>query len=347
LSYSHRWSFLWILAGLLCAGCSGATGTVSPPEPSGSPAPPATLGRGTVAVIDYDAKHALTRILILPPHSDKFTREITIHTSRIEVNSAAFDRRGHLYVGINDPDAKYEVLELNAESGRLIREITNLPPWPRSSVATDDENFLYVNTKAFVGGDVKLFRPGDTKPWLEIKDSHSPVTITVARGSLWVGYEGLIADAVARYRLRSRDQTGFQHTVNNLPVKLEVNPEASLIAAKFRRDSKVFVAAIDVKSGKRTEIHNGGVEGMASDDSGHLYLAESNGKIQICTFHRCTSSFETHATVLRIAANPLDGMLYVAASGKPSLQIYDPRNGQLVKSFPLPGGTPRDLAVEP
>jgi hypothetical protein len=347
LSYSHRWIFLWILAALLGAGCSGAVGSVSPPQPTSSPAPPATLGRGTVAVIDYDAKHALTRILILPPHSYKFSREITIHTSRIEINSAAFDRRGHLYLGINDPGAKYEVLELNAESGRLIREITNLPSWPRSSVATDDENFLYVNTKAFVGGDVKLFRPGDTKPWLEIKDSHSPVTITVARGSLWVGYEGLIADAVARYRLRSRDQTAFHHTVNNLPVELEVDPEASLIAAKLRGDSKTFVAAIDVKSGKRTEIHDGGVEGMASDDSGNLYLAESNGKIHTCTFHRCTGSFETHTTVSRVAANPLDGMLYVAASGKPSLQIYDPRNGQLLKSFPLPGGTPRDLAIEP
>lgn len=344
--HSHRWSLLWIVASLLSVGCGGSNGTV-PQAAAGSPAPPTALGRGTVAVIDRHP--TTTRVLIFPPHSDKFTREFAIGGSRFVAGSLAFDRRGHLFVGINDTSAggKYEVIEVNVQSGKLIREIRGLPSWNRSSVATDDHNILYVNTKAFIGGDVKLYKPGETKPWREIKDHHSPMTTLVARDSLWVGYEGALADALARYRLRSTDRTWFQTIGAHLPLKLAVNADGSLVAAKLRRNSKTTVEVTDVKSGKRKRLLEGSAEAMTSDDSGHLYVAELHGKIHACTFHECSRSFETNSTTLALAVSPLDGMLYVACSGKPSIQVYDPRTGSQVMYIPIPGGSPTRLAIEP
>jgi DNA-binding beta-propeller fold protein YncE len=306
------------------------------------------LGRGTVAVIARGP--SVTRVLIFPPHSDKFAREIPIHGSHLVANSLAFDRRGHLYVGINDTsrDGRYHVVEFNLRDWVVVREIRDIPQWPHSSVAIDDQNVLYVNAKAFIGGDVKLFRRGDLKPWLEIKDHRSPLTMLVARDSLWVGYEGAFADALARYRLRSTDRTWLQTIGANLPLKLAVNPEGSLIAAKLRRNSKSTIDVTDVQSGKRAQLLDGnGVEAMASDDSGHLYIGELHGTIHRCTFHSCFHSFETNSTVLALAVSPLDGTLYVAASGKPSIQVYDPRTGSLVMYIPISGGSPSRLAIEP
>jgi hypothetical protein len=345
MSGSRRWPLLWIVLSLLCAGCGGSAVTV-PLQPS-SPTPPTVLARGTVAVVDHTSTH--TRILIFPPHSDKFAREISLGSGRLVANSLAFDRRGHLYVGLDNPsgNGKYEVLEVNAQSGKLIREITDLPSWSHSSVATDDENVLYVNTKAFAGGDVKLYRPGDTKPWREIKDPHSPLTMLVARDSLWVGYEGVFADALARYRLRSTERTWFQRVANYLPLALAVNPQASLIAAKSRRNSNITVHVTDVSSGKRAQLYGGSTQAMASDDSGHLYIAELRGRIHPCTFRDCSQYFDTNATNLALAVSPLDGMLYVACIGKSSIQVYNPRTRSLVMYIPIPGGSPSHIAIEP
>jgi hypothetical protein len=305
------------------------------------------LARGTVAVVDRTS--TATRILIFPPHSDKFAREIPLGGSNLGANSLAFDRRGHLYIGLNNPsgNGKYEVLEVNAQSGKLIREITDLPSWSHSSVETDDENVLYVNTKAFAGGDVKLYRPGDTKPWREIKDPHSPLTILVARDSLWVGYEGVFADALARYRLRSTDRIWFRHVDNYLPLALAVNPHASLVAAKSRRNSNITVQVTDVSSGKRAQLYGGSTQAMASDDSGHLYIAELRDRIHPCTFRDCSQYFDTNATNLALAVSPLDGMLYVACIGKSSIQVYDPRTRSQVMYIPIPDGSPSQLAIEP
>lgn len=345
MSGSHRWPFLWIVLNLLCAGCGGSSVTV--PSQSSSPTPPTVLARGTVAVVDHTSE--ATRILIFPPHSDKFAQEIPLGGPRLVANSLAFDRRGHLYVGLDNPsgNGKYEVLEVNVQSRKLIREITDLPSWSHSSVATDDENVLYVNTKAFAGGDVKLYRQGDTKPWREIKDPHSPLTMLVARDSLWVGYEGLFADALARYRLRSTERTWFQHVSNYLPLQLAVNPQASLVAAKSRRNSKTTVQVTDVSSGKRAQLYAGETKAIASDDSGHLYIAELRGRIHPCTFRDCSQYFDTNATNLALAVSPLDGMLYVACIGKSSIHVYNPRTGSLVMYIPIPGGSPSQLAIEP
>lgn len=346
MSRSRRWSLMCVAASVFWTGCNSGAVTV-PSHPSNSPAPPVVLGRGTVAVIDRTP--TVARILIFPPHSDKFTQEFSIGGSRAVPNSLAFDRRSHLYIGINNSagGGSYEILELNVQNGRLVREITGLPSWSHSSVATDSESVLYVNTKAFVGGDVQLYRQTGTKPWIEIKDSHSPLTMLVAGDSLWVGYEGLLADALARYRLRSKDRTWFETTGNSLPLRLAVNPEGSLIAAKLRRNSKFTVAVTIVKSGKREQILDSSAEAMTSDGSGNLYIAELRGKIHRCTFHGCSQSFETSATNLALALSPLDGMLYVACSGKSSIHVYNPRTGSQVMYIPISGGSPSHLAIEP
>lgn len=89
------------------------------------------------------------------------------------------------------PNNTYEVLEVNAKTLNVVRGITGLPGWSNSSVATDDQNNLYVTTKSFVGGDIKIFRPNtDKKPYIEIKDPKLPVAMLVTANALWVGYYG-------------------------------------------------------------------------------------------------------------------------------------------------------------
>lgn len=342
--HSHRWSVLWIVAGLLCAGCGGSTGAV-PVQPSSSPAPPSVLGRGTLAVIDRNDH----RILIFPAQSDKIAREFSYNGA----NSLTFDRRGHLYIGIVGGD-EYFVRELNAQSGERLRFLTLKPSWGFSSIATDDHNVLYVNTKALVGGDVKLFRPEDSdKPYLEIKDPLTPVTIQVARDSLWIGYHGLLADALARYRLRSTQQTWLKNVGNYIGGAIAVNSDGSMIAAKIRRHGKNHVTAYPLDNPNRwVNLHEGDTQALASDDSGHLYIAQRHSRILICTFRECPHSFETHLQITALAWSAPDGMLYVgsdgATNGKAGIYVYNPKTTSLVRYIAMPkNALPYHLAIEP
>ena len=174
--YSHRRIFLSILGCLIYVGCGGSTASV-PPQPPGASGPPTVLGRGTLAV--FTSLGGTNRISIFPPNSEKSTREFSLGAL---ANSLAFDTRGHLYYGMNAGHDEYFVREVNVQSGQRLRAIDLRPSWSFSSVATDDHNVLYVNTKSFIGGDVELFRPGDGKPYLKIKDPLTPLTILVARG---------------------------------------------------------------------------------------------------------------------------------------------------------------------
>ena len=286
------------------------------------------------------------RISIFPPNADKPSREFTVSTL---VNSLAFDRRAHLYYGFNAGHDEYFVREVNAQSGTRVRSIDLRPSWSFGSVATDDENVLYVNTKSFVGGDVKLFKPGETKPYLEIKDPASPLTIQVARGALWVGFQGALADGLARYRLRSRDQTWFQSVGTYLPTQVAISPEGSLVAAKVRRSGKTSVSVYELKSSKWTQIHEGETLALASDDSGNLYVARRHGRILVCTFRECLHSFETNLDITAMVWNPLDGLLYVTAEGPnaPGMYAYDPRTTKLIRSISTGKLLPNRIAIEP
>lgn len=106
-------------------------------------------------------RHRQFRILIFPPQSDKVAREFSIP---LRPTSLAFARRDRLFYGANGGHDEFFVRELNVASGERVRSIDLRPSWYASSVATDDNNVLYVNTKSFVGGDVKLFQPGDRSP---------------------------------------------------------------------------------------------------------------------------------------------------------------------------------------
>lgn len=341
---------LSLVAALLLAGCTGNAATVVPP-PSRSPGPPVATGRGTLAVIGGDSK--ARRVWIFPPHSDKLARELVFPGSRFQPNSLAFDRRGHLYIGVNDTagSGEYEVVEVNVQNLDIVRNIRGLPQWPKSSVAIDDENNLYVNTKAFVGGDVKIYRPNkETKPYLEIKDHHSPLTMLIAANALWVGFEGAFADALARYRLRSKERTWFQTIGRSAPITLAANADGTLLAAFVRRDSQRAADVYDVKSGKlaRTLIANNGLLAMTSDGSGHIFVSEGgSGVVHACNFRGCTLTFDTSGRPVALAVSPLDGNLYVANTGKTNVQAFDPKTGALRMTIHLAGLTPSAIAIEP
>jgi DNA-binding beta-propeller fold protein YncE len=346
---ARRWSLAWIAAGLLGAGCSGNAVTL-PLQPSSSPAPPIVMGRGTLAVINRADPNA-RRVWVFPPHSDQF-REIIIPGSNFEPNSLAFDRRGHLYIGINNtsPGGGYQVMEVNLQNFKIIRDIRGMPSWPNSSVAIDDQNVLYVNTKAFIGGDIKMFRRGESTPSLEIKEPISPLTTLIAQNALWIGNEGFPSNVLTRYRLYSTDRTLFETIGRAFTISLAVNPESSLIATFVRRNSTRAVDVIDVKSGKRarTLLEGNRLQAMTSDGSGRIYISEvSPGKIHICDFQGCHHSFETHSSRPEaIAVSPLDGNLYVANLGKANIQAYD-RTGKLVTTFAHGDFFPSVLAIEP
>ena len=246
---------------------------------------------------------------------------------------------------------EYFVREVNVQSGDRLRSIDLRPSFSFSSVATDDHNVLYVNTKSLIGGDVELFRPEDRTAYLKISDPLTPLTISVARDSLWVGFQGAFSDALARYRLRSKDQTWFKNVGNYVPIGVEVNPDGTLVAVAVKRHGKTTVAVYEIKSGKWTQVHEGDTRALASDDSGNLYIAQTKSRILQCSYRDCPHSFETHLNIRAMVRSPLDGMLYVAGENTPDRQpgvyVYNPRTTSLVRFLPTGKTPPHHLAIEP
>ncbi|HEY1653639.1 MAG TPA: hypothetical protein VGF86_00840 [Candidatus Tumulicola sp.] len=358
MSNSRRWIFLWVVASLLSTGCSGSAGVIPVPQPSGSAGPPNALGRGTLAVISHKGPHQF--VLIFPPNGDKFIRQIPIrdeHGQHLVGNSLAFDRRGHLYIGMHDtsPGGKYLILEVDLQSGAVVRFVV-VPGWSDSSVATDDENYLYVNTKATVGGDVEIFRNDrETHPYLRIKDHHIPVRIVVDRHGLWVGYFGLFAAVLARYRLRSTDRTLFQPIATNRIDALMLNPEGSLAAVLTKRENaKDVVDAIDVKSGKsvRKLAEAAHLTAMTRDESGDVFIGEqriNGGEWTIAVTNFSKAFYGRYASIgapQALATSPLDGTLYVASRATSGIRVYNSKNGKLLKELSA-GDDPSALAFEP
>jgi WD40 repeat protein len=331
----RRWDAFCVFLCLLAAGCGSSSNSVPGQAPS-SPGPPAVLGRGSIAVLAVPRGTGKVRIVIFPPGSDKVARELPVPT---RPNSIAFARHDRLFYGFDGGHDEFFVREVNVTNGERLRSLVLKPSWFASSVATDDYNVLYVNTKSLVGGDVKLFQPGHDKPYLEIKDPLRPTKIAIARDSLWVGYSGALSDGLARYDVRSKKQTWFRNTGSNLPVGFAANPDGSLIAARVLGNHQGAVIVYDTKQHKSTKIHEGESKGLASDDSGNLYIAQKSGRILTCTFTGCDHSFETNLEIQGVAWNPRDGMLYVPASGSSGngVYVYDPRTTSLVRVLPVKG----------
>ena len=320
-----------------------------PAQPTSSPPPPIALGSGSVALLAVRRNNAGFRILIFPPQSDKAARDFSVP---IRPNALAFSKRNRVFYGFNGGHNEYFVRELNVESGKPVRSIDLRPSWDFSSVATDDHNVLYVNTKSFIGGDVKLFRPGDLTPDKEIKDPLIPLKIAIAGNSLWVGFQGALSDGMARYDLGSTKQTWFRNTGNNLPVQFAVNSDGSLVAVRVRRNNNGAVIVYDTRQHKSTQIHEGDTRSIASDASGNLYIAQKSGRILTCAFSGCPHSFETNLDVEGMILNPADGMLYIPAlsgNGKPpGVYVYNPRTSSQVRFLPVEGNeNPALIAIEP
>ena len=355
MSRSLRHNFWRIAALLLCAGCTGNAVTVPPPLTS-SPNPPVALGTGTLAVINHD-NPASQLVWIFPPHNDKFTKQIVFPGARYVPNSLAFDHRGHLYIGYNDTagGGAYEVVEVNARNLDIVRTIGGLPRWDHSSVAVDNADYLYVNTKSFVGGDIKIYRPNsETKPAIEIKSILRPLVTLVSDDDLWVGYEGLGVYSLTRYHVRSSNQTASLKIGTDEPVALAANAGGTLIAPLLKSSGSRVVNVYDVKSGQlaRQIFRGPNVEALVGDQSGNLYLSQrgvgNDGHIFFCSFRDCPHSVESLAhRPFELAVSPLDGRLYVSTDGKRSVEAYDPRTGDRVQRIALSDFAPGPLALEP
>lgn len=356
MSRSRRWTFFsWLAATVFCAGCTGST-VIAPPALSSSPSPPVALGAGTLAVINRDNRNA-QRVWLFPPRGDNFTKEIVFPGARYVPNSLAFDRREHLYIGYNDTqgDGSYNVTEVNVRNLDIVRTIHGLRQWEFSSVAVDDANYLYVNTKSIVGGDVKIYRPdAETKPTIEIGSIRRPLTTLVSGDDVWVGYEGAGGNELVRYHVRSSSQTGSVKLGGDEPLALAVNRDGTLIASLLRTSGTRAVNVFDVKSGQfaRQLFKDQNLTAFVGDQSGNLYLSHqgfrTQGKIFFCSFRDCNHSVETVANrPFELAVSPLDGRLYVSTDGKRSVEVYNPRTGNLVQRLAFTDFEPGPLALEP
>lgn len=357
MSGSRLWPLSWIVLSLLCVGCSGSAGTVTVPQPSGSPGPPGALGRGTLAVISHKGAHQF--VLVFPPNGDEPIHQIPIHDEHgqhLKGQSLAFDRRGHLYIGMHDtsPNGKYLILEVDIHNWKVVRTIA-VPGSPLSMVATDDQSYLYVNSTAFGTGVIDIFRNNlETNPYLQIVvNLHNPRRIFVSKDALWVGYTGLLSPVLARFRLRSTDRTLFEPIPGRADA-MAVNREESSVAVLTDRNNpnaEDFVDVFDVPS-KRTHklLRANRLSTLTSDQSGDVFIGEYKDRdwtIAVTnfggtSFGRITSSAHpAHA----LAVNPLDGTLYVAFRNASDVGVYNSQNGKFLKDLPV-GFNPTALAFE-
>ena len=102
----------------------------------------------------------------------------------------------------------------------------------------------------------------------------------------------------------------------------------------------------------RARSSKAGVWKQSQATPGHVYISQrepNNGKIYLCTFRDCTHTIETLAArPLALAVSPLDGNLYASTEGKSSIEVYNPRTGNLVMRIPeMSDLLPGPLAIEP
>ena len=178
---SRRWS-LWVVAlSLLCAGCSSTIGSSSARRRSVGA--PVALGRGVLAVI-RPPRSQRARVWIFPPHSDRFTREITFpgsssYRTRWRSTGAATSISASTThrAAVNTRSSRSNVQSLD-----LVRENPR-PPAVAGSVGRrrrrelplhQHEVFDRRQHSRFIG------RIRGDKQAIEIKAHHTPLTILVA-----------------------------------------------------------------------------------------------------------------------------------------------------------------------
>ena len=355
--YSLRRYILWIVPALLCAACSGNVGTnPAPPPPAPSPGPPFIAGHGTLAVIDV-ANPKARQVRLFHPGSTREFATIVFPGERYHPNSLTFDRRGHLYIGSNDTQGfgEYIVSEFKVSNLERVREIRDLPRWNHSSVATDDQNYLYVNTPAFLGGDIKIYSPNvDRKPFLEIKDLGTPMTTLPAPNRLWVASQTIHGSFLDGYEVRSRKRE-FSHSlggVNASKITVNADGDGSLAAVFSQRplSPDFMVAVYSQKTGFLKKIAEGrNLKAMAGDNANTIYVSESSpGKVLLCDWQHCRDYLATNSNEpVALAVNLRNRNLYVANRDAGNVQIY--RVGETIPFLTIAPSKfePTALAVEP
>ena len=131
-------------------------------------------------------------VLVFPPNGDEPIRQIPIHDEHgqhLKGQSLAFDRRGHLYIGMHDtsPNGKYLILEVDIHNeGRAHHR----GPGIALKYGRDRRSELSLRQQyGFFGtGVIDIFRNNlETNPYLQIVvNLHNP-RIFVSKDALWVG----------------------------------------------------------------------------------------------------------------------------------------------------------------
>ena len=355
--YSLRRCILWIVPALLCAACSGTVGTSPPqPPPLPSPGPPFIAEHGTLAVIDV-ANPKAREIRLFHPGTTREFATIVSPGERYHPNSLTFDRRGHLYIGINDTAGfgEYIVSEFRVSDLERIREIRDLPRWNHSSVATDDQNYLYVNTPAFLGGDIKIYSPNvDRKPFLEIKDLGLPMTTLPAPNLLWAASQTIHGSFLDGYAVRSR-KSKFSHSLGGVNAsKITTNAEGDgSLAAVFSQvplSPNFMVTVYSEKKGFLKKIAEGrNLKAMAGDNANTIYVSESSpGKVLLCDWQHCRDYLATGSNEpVALAVNLRNRNLYVANRDAGNVQVYHRGETHPFLTINPSKFVPTGLAVEP
>ena len=115
------------------------------------------------------------------------------------ITAMAYDLSGNLFIGINTTSDSW-VDEYTPGSTTSSRHISDGIHHPGSMVADPNGN-LYVANIGILGGDVVMYKPGSTKPDLDITTTSYPAGLAFYNGLLWVSDYNL--DRVVAYEQSS------------------------------------------------------------------------------------------------------------------------------------------------
>jgi hypothetical protein len=342
-------SVVFVLAMVDCGGGS----VTSVPQPSaGAPLP---FAPGTLAV--YSNYFNDRTVSVYQPNSDKEYRRFTLPDKTWQAEAMAFDHRGVLSLAIKDAKGAHILLEYSVPEGRIIHIVTfaKTPGEFDSEIAVDDQNYIYLNSRTLLGGDVLIVRGGSVVT--RIKTARIPLSLLVANNFLWVGFQGFIKGRVQWYRLRSTDQVGGFDVGPIRPQKLALSKDGSRIAILAHDPAgnvgRVVSISVETRLGKDILRHQKLLTALARDNADNLYVgAGYPGRAYHCTFLACTTTLPTGFPIVAdVAVSPVTQDVYLAGYSSDSVdgqvEVYQARTLRLIRTIKGKDFSPRLLALEP
>lgn len=168
-----------VSAFLIACGQSTSPSMSSPPPRGGSPPTTAPYSVALGCVTDKRRDE----VAEYEPEGETPDRTIT-EAGGQGITAMAYDLSGNLFIGINTTSDSW-VDEYTPGSTTSSRHISDGIHHPGSMVAAPNGD-LYVANIGLLGGDVVMYKPGSTKPDVDITSTSYPAGLAFYNGLLWV-----------------------------------------------------------------------------------------------------------------------------------------------------------------